>query len=204
MRIVLFCLMLTSPTLLAQAYCGLRDPVAMIETMYPGYDNYQSIVRNVGDKVRTQVSERLPGMALHFGELGKHTLYVINQGNQVLGLVHVRSEQSEWGLVEIAWAINLDMSIKNFSFQRCRSRSREALESQPVRQYFSGKNLVSLIDDYDFNEGRPFPQYYQAVGVSDPLADVVLTCGLKTLLVTQLVWQQSITELTPKNSLGMP
>ena len=204
MRIFMLWLMLASPALFGQAFCGLRDPVAMIEIMYPNYDNYQSIVRHIGDEVRNKVSERLPGMPLHFGELGEHTLYVIKQDKQVLGLVHVRSEQSEWGLVEIAWAINLDLSIKDFAFQRCRSRSREVFEQQPARQYFNGKNLASLITDFNFTEGMPFPHYYEAVGVSDPLADVVLKCGLKTLLVTQLVWQQSIVDLAFIGTSSIP
>ena len=64
MRIFMLWLMLASPALFGQAFCGLRDPVAMIEIMYPNYDNYQSIVRHIGDEVRNKVSERLSGMPL--------------------------------------------------------------------------------------------------------------------------------------------
>ena len=108
--LILQVFVLLSESVNAVAYCSLRDPVAQIAQLYPGKTNQLSIVKTVDDKVRAEVQVALPRNDLHFSELGQHTLYIVMEGKTSLGYVHVRSEQSEWGLVEIAWAINKDLT----------------------------------------------------------------------------------------------
>ena len=188
-------LILFSHQVWAEAYCGLRDPIAMISKLYPSYENYRSIVRTIDAKTRLSVSEKLPGMPLHFGELGRHTLYVINSEKRTLGFVHVRSEQTRWGLIEVAWAILPDMTIKDYEFQRCRHSDRSQLESQDAKQFFIGKDLNKLFGFYDFNQNNVKPSFNKAINHGGDLGTSVLKCAMKTLLVTQLVWQQEILAL---------
>ena len=122
--VLMIILLLMSAMSWGEAYCGLRDPIAMISKLYPNYQNYRSIVRTIDAQTRIEVSKRLPGMPLHFGELGRHTLYVINSSNKTAGFVHVRSEQTRWGLIEVAWAIDSEMKIIDYQFQRCRHSDR--------------------------------------------------------------------------------
>ncbi len=103
----------------ANAYCSLRDPMAAIHHLYPQATDHQSIVKVVDKEARNAVSEQLP-FTLHFNELGKHTLYVALDDKTPTGLIHARSELSDWGIVEIAWALNFDLSVHNFYIQRCR------------------------------------------------------------------------------------
>ena len=83
----------------ADAYCSLRDPVAQIQQLYPQKTNQLSIVKTVDTSTRNLVKLALPSNDLHFSELGRHTLYVAMKNTEALGYVHVRSEQSKWGLV---------------------------------------------------------------------------------------------------------
>ena len=55
--------------------------------------------------------------------------------------IYVRSEESEWGLIEIAWYLTLDLRIHGFKFQRCRNRYRTVLQ-----QEFAGLESVGQID----------------------------------------------------------
>ena len=193
MRFLIFIIaLLLSPYVWAEAYCGLRDPVAMISKLYPNYQSYRSIVRTIDARTRIKVSEQLPGMPLHFGELGRHTLYVIEAKGMTQGFVHVRSEQTRWGLVEIAWAIDLEMKIIDFQFQRCRHSDRKYLETSISRSVFQGKSLNGLMLLYDFNNNRPSTAYYKQVKHQGDLSDSVLKCAMKTLLVTQIVWQKEL------------
>ena len=191
-RFIIPVILLFSVNVWSQAFCGLRDPVAMIEKLYPSYTSYQSIVRTVDERTREVVSKELPGMVLHFGELGRHTLYVVTDNDGVLGLVHVRSEQSQWGLVEIAWGISKDLKIDGFAFQRCRSADKYKLEVPKVQVLFSGKRLDDLKAYYDFEVSAPTQTYTNAIGYTGELGEVLLKCGMKTLLVTDLVWWQDI------------
>jgi len=180
------------PNTYADAFCALRDPVAQIKILYPTKTNQLSIVKQIDEGVRQQVKTALPNNDLHFGELGKHTLYIALQGQEKLGYIHVRSEQSKWGIVEIIWAIDKDYRIKDFAFQRCRSPKKKLIDNQLFKNMFIGKNLVEL-KTYLANDGVTANQTLLKIAPGAPeLANVVLRCALKTLLLTQLVWKEEL------------
>jgi hypothetical protein len=179
----------------AVAYCSLRDPVAQMLELYPNKTNQLSIVKTVDADIRAQVQVALPNNDLHFSELGQHTLYVAMDGKSLLGYIHVRSEQSDWGLVEIVWAIATDMTISNFVFQRCRSPKKQLAEQSAFKEIFIGKNysqLKSLLS----NDGTTVNDSVlkQADGASE-LVNVVLRCALKTLLLTEILWGDDLSKL---------
>ena len=181
-------------TAAAQAYCSLRDPVASINKLFPEADNFKSIVRVVDQSVRAQVSKELPPNTLHFGELGRHTLYVAVKNNVPLGFVHSRSEQSRWGLVEVAWALDLHLNIMDFHMQRCRSTFCDALEAVEFRRHFFEKSYADLkqmlaADRLSLNTaGIDLP------AKAEPLASAILRCALKTALITGYVWGPEVAE----------
>lgn len=182
----------------AEAYCSLRDPVAQIKALYPQKTKQLSIVKTVDEMVRKQVKKALPSNDLHFSELGRHTLYVAMNQTRALGYVHVRSEQSKWGLVEIAWALDKDLKIKNFMCQRCRSPNRHEIEKDSFKNLFIGKNFQQLkillnSDGVTANE-TVLSQSKQA----PELASVVLRSALKTLLITDVLWGQELTKFNKK------
>jgi len=180
------------PNALADAYCALRDPVAQIKLLYPTKTNQLSIVKNIDEGVRQQVKLALPNNDLHFGELGKHTLYIALQDKIKLGYIHVRSEQSKWGLVEIIWAIDENYRIKDFSFQRCRSPKKKLIDNQIFKNMFIGKNLNQL-QAYLSQDGVTANQKLLTIASDAPdLANVILRCALKTLLLTELVWKDEL------------
>ncbi|MCV6605202.1 MAG: hypothetical protein OIF34_07840, partial [Porticoccaceae bacterium] len=141
------------------------------------------------------MADNLPPNVLHFGELGRHTLYVALRDKQVLGLVHVRSEESRWGLVEIAWSMDLALNIQDYSFQRCRNRARRLMEANSIKDQFRGKNfeqLKALLAEDGRSANR---QQLQVPDKAAELAGVVVRNGLKTLLVTEQVWAMEIEAL---------
>lgn len=176
----------------AVAYCSLRDPVAQIAELYPQKTNQLSIVKTVDDNIRAQVQVALPRNDLHFSELGKHTLYVAMQGKKSLGYVHVRSEQSKWGLVEIVWAIDKDFRITNFAFQRCRSPKKKAAEEQQFRDVFIGKNYQELRELLSSDGVTANKSVLEQAQSASELANVVLRCALKTLLLTEILWGEEL------------
>ncbi|MEH6347094.1 MAG: hypothetical protein V7785_18505 [Bermanella sp.] len=188
----LTCLTLTySLDTRAEAFCALRDPVASIYQLYPEATSFRSIVRTVNKTTRSHVINHLPNMSLHFSEMGRHTLYVALKNEKELGYVHVRSEKSQWGLVEVAWALNLDLSIHDFTFQRARNPSRRFIETHEFKSQLTGRNfsaMKTLINQPFAEHALPLFSDKDAL----QLASVVIQSGLKTLLITEQTWKSDL------------
>ena len=175
----------------AEAFCALRDPVNSIYQLYPNATSYRSIVRTVNQQTREHIITHLPNFNLHFSEMGRHTLYVAIQNGIEIGYVHVRSEQSQWGLVEVAWALNLDLSVKDFVFQRARNPSRKYLETPDFKSQLIGRNfkaLKTLIDS-------PFAEFSTPLFTNKDalkLVNVVIKSAMKTILITEQAWNDDL------------
>jgi len=195
MILILFILHLES--VYADAYCSLRDPVAQIAQLYPDKTNQISIVKTVDANTRHQVKIALPSNDLHFSELGEHTLYIAMNNTEALGYVHVRSEQSKWGLVEIIWALDKNLKIKNFYFQRCRSPKRRMIDNESFKNAFIGKNYQELKTLISSDGVSANNKLLDKAKDAPELASVVLRCALKTLLITDILWGEELKKINP-------
>lgn len=199
---ILFFLFLTygyTHQLQAEAFCALRDPQQGIFTLYPQATSYRSIVRSINSTTRYQVKQQLPQNSLHFSELGRHTLYVALDGKIPLGLIHVRSEESRWGLVEVAWAMDMDLRIVDFYWQRCRNSQKHVLEKEAFKKQLRGKSFYDLKNLFDDTSKQLRTDALDIPKGAEALALVLLRCGLKTTLVTQLIWKKDIERLQYAN-----
>ncbi len=178
----------------AQAYCALRDPVREIYALYPEATSYRSLVRTIGEEARGEVAKELR-FELHFSELGQHTLYVALKDGGPIGLVHARSEQSQWGLVEIAWALNLDLQVVDFRFQRCRAPECAAIGDAAFRAQLKGKGVAELRALLSSDNRGVNPVMLTLPDGSDDLATAVLRSGLKTIVVTGVAWAEDLGRL---------
>ncbi len=194
--VVLFATDATVKQSFGQAYCALRDPTKRIYESYPDATSYRSLVRTVDQEVRQHVSQKLP-FTIHFNELGRHTLYLPVKGDQPIGLVHARSEASNWGLSEIVWSLNPDLTVKDFQFQRCRSRKRSAVETDAFKRQLIGKEFRQLKamlseDGNSLAEGK-----VTTSADSKELAAIVIRSALKTIAVTEFTWKQELMVIQP-------
>lgn len=192
--LVTLCLFI-STNCLAKAFCALRDPVSQIYKLYPQADSYRSIVKTIDGNTRYQVSQKMPQQPLHHGELGRHTLYIVLQRGEAIGIVHVRSEPSRWGLIEIAWALDFDLNVVDFNFQRSRALGNALLLKQSFKKLLIGKQFTELSRYVNIEGQQPNPQFQQQTRGAEALAQIVLVNSLKTLLITQLAWSQEIKAL---------
>ncbi|HIF07922.1 MAG TPA: hypothetical protein EYQ64_13520, partial [Gemmatimonadetes bacterium] len=164
------------------AFCALRDPVIQIYELFPEAEGYRSLVRTIGEDTQRLVVDALP-FGLHFNELGFHTVYQAIGDSGPIGLVHARSEVGPWGLVEVVWAFDADMSIRGFRFQRLRGTvSREELERElaPVLGGLDQRALEGLVAR---REDLPVltPEATEVV-------DLLVRSALKAIAVTRAGW----------------
>jgi hypothetical protein len=175
----------------AQAYCALRDPADQIYSLYPVATSYRSMVGKVNATTRNQVAALMP-FTLHSHELGQHTLYVTQRGMQSIGLVHVRSEPSDWGIIEIAWSIDLRMQLVDFRFQRCRGSACKSVDTARFRAFLSGKRLADLRGMFTADGTALTVDPGVSSEPGKRLAATVIRSALKTLAVTELVWGKEL------------
>jgi hypothetical protein len=172
----------------AQAYCALRDPAPQIYSLFPQATNFRSHVNVIDQKSRADVGALLP-FTLRTRELGQHTLYVAQAATRPVGLVHVRSEPSDWGLVEIAWSLDLQGRILDYRFQRCRGRACDEVATGPLRALLANKELRDLrvLLTSDGEQLSPALLAQEPEGIRQ-LAAVVVRSAAKTAAVTRVVW----------------
>ena len=157
-----------------QAYCALRDPVRILYDAYPEADSYRSIIRTVTAADRDAI-ERDLSLTILYDELGRHTLYVPLREGHPLGLLHVRSERGRYGLIEIAWSLDLEGRITDGKLQRCRDPelSKAFVESLPTQNgSVDALAILALLQEEDL----PSTQH------------LVLSSAAKTSAVTSIVW----------------
>ena len=175
-----------------EAYCALRDPNRSIFELFPKATGFTSSVRNM-IRSREMLNKKLP-YKLHFNELGRHTLYIALEGSVPIGIVHVRPAAHEWGLVEVAWALDLDLNVLGFKIQRCRSRHRRQIESDAFRKQLLGcgkGDFESLLRDSGYGVNL------ERISVPKDATDLVaavLRSGLSSLVITEAVWPKLLGE----------
>ena len=188
---LLVCILLgaVAETVSAQAFCALRDPVRRVYELFPEATAYRTVIGTVGPKHRQFLAKDLP-FSHHFNEFGRHSLYVALQDGRPLGLIHVRSEKGRWGLVEICWALDLDLNVLGFEFQRCRGPHCDAISEGVFLEQISGSKFDSL------KEGLRSETIVELLPESQrALAETVLRSGLKTIALTSTVWREELIEL---------
>lgn len=178
----------------AQAYCALRDPNRQIFDLFPEADSYRSLVRTVDETTRRDVGERLP-FSLHFNELGRHTVYVAQREGRPLGVVHARSEAGRWGLVEVAWAFDVDLRVRGFAFQRCRDRSKSHLQTEGVRRALVGTGFEELRELLAADGKSLAPKALPIPETAAPLGAALVRCALKTIAATESAWGEDLWNL---------
>ncbi len=198
--LLLIAAMLSATDSRAQAYCALRDPESSIYSTFPQADRFRSIVKTVNTDARNVIREKLP-LDLHFNELGKHTIYVAMSGDRPIGIVHARSEADRWGLIEIAWALDLNLRVVDFRFQRCRNPARKALEVSSFRTQLKNKSFAELRALLTEDAERFLSRPSTVNDSTESLAVTIVHSALKTILVTETVWESDLHSLRVDNLL---
>ena len=189
--ILLTCL---SVEIYAVAYCALRDPVNAIQTFFPGFSSYRSILGIVGPELRGRLNEKLQ-YETHFNEFRKHTLYVAYRDDRAIGIVHARTEKGDWGLDELVWSLNMDLTIRDFRFQRSRSKWKTAVQSDEFKQFLRGKSIEDLTQLLSV-DGTQYRNMQSTLPPgAEGMATTVVRSAMKTIVVTEYVWGQELQAL---------
>lgn len=180
------------------AFCSLRDPVSAIQILYEKGYEYRSVVTLITEDDRVAVKQKL-SFTLHQSEVGKHTLYVLYKDKKHAGFLQARSEWAKWGLVEIAWGINVDRSIKGFYYQRCRSIECNDNTIQSINAVLQNKSFSQLQALLSEDGETLSSEGQSAFKIAPQLALLTLHSALKTLAITDISWKEDIDKIAVAN-----
>ncbi len=196
MRWILLCLILLGMAFPsnggAQAFCALRDPHTAIVELFPEATSHRSMVRRLGPgeqrELRRRFSEDLPNY-----EFGEHTVYAVFRDREPLGVVHVRSEKGTWGLLEIAWALDLELQLRAFRLQRGYEAGASDLLAGPFPDRIAGLGLEELS-----REKALGPDSALLVDLPEEqkvFAGALLQAAPRAIAATRVGWQSDLAEL---------
>ena len=181
------------------ANCALRNPDRQIYQIYPEATSYRSVMAIVDADLKLTIEQAL-GSELSIADLGKHTAYVVLKDGVPIGLVHARTEAGKRGSIELVWAMDLDMSIRDFRVQRSRDKHTDVIKSDAFREKMIGLDLAGIRglltagnDDIDLAA-------LQLPSSARSIAHTAVMCGVKTKLITELAFRDSI---QPARLLGL-
>jgi hypothetical protein len=177
----------------AVAYCALRDPASEIQRLFPASTTFRTLVGTVTRAVRPVLEDRLP-FDIHFDEFGRHSLYAVFEDGRPVGFVHARSELGQWGMDEIVWALDLDLRIVDFTFQRTRDPASRSLEDGAFKARLRGLDFDGLAALHEMiQSGRDAD-----IGITPPTLPVAVSLvrsAMKVQLMTEAVWAQDVAHI---------
>jgi hypothetical protein len=171
------------------AFCSLRDPASAIQHFYPAASDFRSIVKTVRNSSREQLTKGLP-IDFHFNEFGRHTVYVVFRDTLPIGLIHSRSEATPWGLVELAWSLDTNYRVRDFIFQRCRSRLCNDELREEILRDIRGQDLSALAAMLSHSKPRD-----GLASKREEFKLTILKSALKTAALTELEWGEEVEAL---------
>ena len=184
-------ILIAAPLISFGAHCALRNPDRRIYELFPDATGYRTIVSEVNQEVKASV-EKMLGIELRFGDLGKHTVYVVLKEGVPIGFVHARSEIGKSGSVEFVWALTLDLTIHDFRVQRSREKHISVIKADKFRHRLIGRNLEQL-HELLVNGSKSVDAEQLAIPqAAVTIAHTVVLSGVKTRAITELAFGEAV------------
>lgn len=181
------------------ANCSLRQPRRQIEQIFPDFTNIKSVDATIDKELKARI-EAVLGSELSISDVGKHTAYIVLRDGVPIGIVHARTETGARGSIQLVWAMDLDMRIKDFRVQSSREKHTDVIESDAFREKLVGRNLAELRrllttgnDDIDIAA-------LEVPASARRIAHTTVLCGVKTRIITDEAFARTI---LPARAMGL-
>lgn len=173
------------------ANCALRNPDRQIYEIFPDATSYRTMEAVIDTDLKRHIEEKL-GSDLSISDVGKHTAYLVLKDKVPIGIVHARTEAGPRGSIELVWAMDLDMSIRDFRVQRSHDKHADVIKSDGFRQKLVGLDLPGIHNLLTIGNDDIDLAALQIPARARSIAHTVILCGVKTRIITELAFQDSI------------
>lgn len=172
----------------AQTFCSVREPNRLIREMFPRHTGFRTEMLEITAETAAKFPADLP-FRFDRREVTRHPLFIVMEGDRVVGYVQARTQPTRWGLTEYVWALDAKLALLDFRVQRSREPGADRLERSRLPGALRGLTL-------DEARRRWSPawlgelQSRQGLGEVDrSLVEGAVAAGVKTIWLTQEIWQ---------------
>ncbi len=173
------------------ANCALNDPARQIYEIFPEANGYRTVMALIDAELRQRIEQQL-GSELSKSDLGKHTAYIVQKDLIPIGIVHARTESGARRSIELVWALDLGMNIKDFRVQRCREKQSEVIKADGFRQKMIGLDLAGIQGLLTAGNDDIDVAALQIPHSATRIAHAVVMCAVKTRIITELAFSDLI------------
>ena len=183
----------------AQTFCSVREPNRLIREMFPRHTGFRTEMLEITAETAAKFPANLP-FRFDRREVTRHPLFIVMEGDRVVGYVQARTQPTRWGLTEYVWALDAKLALLDFRVQRSREPGADRLDRSRLPGALRGLTL-------DEARRRWSPawlgelQSRQGLGEVDrSLIEGAVAAGVKTIWLTQEIWQVNRRATAPAGS----
>lgn len=183
----------------AQTFCSVREPNRLIREMFPRHTGFRTEMLEITVETASKFPADLP-FRFDRREVTRHPLFIVMEGERVVGYVQARTQPTRWGLTEYVWALDAQLALLDFRVQRSREPGADRLDRSRLPGALRGLTL-------DEARRRWSPawlgelQSKQGLGEVDrSLVEGAVAAGVKTIWLTQEIWHVNRRPTAPAGS----
>lgn len=172
----------------AQTFCSVREPNRLIREMFPRHTGFRTEMLEITAETAAKFPANLP-FRFDRREVTRHPLFIVMEGDRVVGYVQARTQPTRWGLTEYVWALDAKLALLDFRVQRSREPGANQLDQSRLAGALRGVSLSDVRRLWSPGWLGEL-QSKQGLGEVDlSLIEGAVAAGVKTIWLTQEIWQ---------------
>jgi hypothetical protein len=172
----------------AQTFCSVREPNRLIREMFPRHTGFRTEMLEITAETAAKFPADLP-FRFDRREVTRHPLFIVLEGERVVGYVQARTQPTRWGLTEYVWALDAQLALLDFRVQRSREPGADRLQRSRLAAGLRGLSLDEVRRRWSPEWLRELQSREVPAGVCPTLVEGAVAAGMKTIWLTQEIWQ---------------
>ena len=183
----------------AQTFCSVREPNRLIREMFPRHTGFRTEMLEITAETASTFPADLP-FRFDRREVTRHPLFIVMEGDRVVGYVQARTQPTRWGLTEYVWALDAKLALLDFRVQRSREPGADRLERSRLVGALRGLTLDEARRRWSPAWLKELQPGQAEAEVCPTLVEGAVAAGVKTIWLTQEIWQVSRRATAPAGS----
>ncbi|MFZ9747311.1 MAG: hypothetical protein ACO3G4_11840 [Opitutaceae bacterium] len=172
----------------AQTFCSVREPNRLIREMFPRHTGFRTEMLEITAETAAKFPADLP-FRFDRREVTRHPLFIVLEGERVVGYVQARTQPTRWGLTEYVWALDAKLALLDFRVQRSREPGADRLQQSRLVAVLRGLSLDEVRRRWSAEWLRELQSREVPADVCPTLVEGAVAAGMKTIWLTQEIWQ---------------
>ena len=183
----------------AQTFCSVREPNRLIREMFPRHTGFRTEMLEITAETAAKFPADLP-FRFDRREVTRHPLFIVMEGDRVVGYVQARTQPTRWGLTEYVWALDAKLALLDFRVQRSREPGADRLDRSRLVGALRGLTLDEARRRWSPAWLKELQPGQAEAEVCPTLVEGAVAAGVKTIWLTQEIWQVSRRATAPAGS----